>query len=212
MSLFITGIETVQLPFKIENVLDENERLIATTKPVDGWLFHPDDKLWIPFGLLFFLGGSIPISILLFASLFFLFSIESSIKSAFFCLVMTLIPMPHLVIGFYLSIGSRFFDRKTRKTTKYYLTNRRLVIISGKLGNEMKTYPLASVQTMTFDIDYGDVGSIAFENLRIAVGTRLNSKGRELGIIPNYFQPMVRHIPNVSETFQLIQDIKSGKL
>ncbi len=77
-------------------------------------------------------------------------------------LPMALFGIPFVLIGLYLIVGRFFFDAYRRKHTFYGLTDRRVIIVSGRLRQKVTSLPRESLLEVTLSEHVGGRGTIVF--------------------------------------------------
>ncbi len=150
-----TGLE-------IEKHLLKDERTIWSAPPVRKYflkyLLSHDPMRFMGYYLFFFGLGFMILGIF-----FVIFaSPKSAPKEEPPGIIFTLLGVPFVGIGYALSFGGRRRAVKQFAKTKYYLTNRRAVIITGTQGQTMITVDLKSIPQVSLSVVSGSVGNIVF--------------------------------------------------
>ncbi len=116
-------------------------------RPKAGIRFRPQDAFLIPFSLLW--GG------------FALFW-ETTVLVGGAPIFFGVWGIPFVLLGLYMIAGRFIVDARARSRTYYGLTNRRVILISGTSGRQMKSLLLSAVGDTTVD-EHGDgSGTITF--------------------------------------------------
>ncbi len=111
------------------------ERLLWAGRPKQGLAFRGWDVLYVPFGGLLLVGGSI-----------FIVLAISETGDPFLALFLSL----WLLAAAYMAVGRFFVDARRRASTWYAVTNMRALIISGKELGRVQSVNLRSLQEITF--------------------------------------------------------------
>lgn len=77
-------------------------------------------------------------------------------------IIFILFAIPIVAIGYALSFGGKRRIVKQFEKTKYYLTNKRAIIITGAQGQTMITIDLKSIPQISLSLVRGSVGNVVF--------------------------------------------------
>jgi len=124
------------------------ERLLWAGRPKQGLAFRGWDVLYVPFGGLLLVGGSI-----------FIVLAISETGDPFLALFLSL----WLLAAAYMAVGRFFVDARRRASTYYAVTSMRALIISGKELGRVQSVNLRSLQEITFTRRADNTGTIEFD-------------------------------------------------
>ncbi len=130
---------------KITPHLSPGERVLWTGRPKTGLALRPGDISAIPFTIVWF--GFL---------LFFLwkaFEAGAPVQA-----VVTLIIF--MLVGFYVLLGRFFLDARNRARTYYGLTEQRVMIASGRTGQELTSVSLNTLQDISITTKGDGTGTI----------------------------------------------------
>ncbi|WP_158628761.1 PH domain-containing protein [Dyella choica] len=127
--------------------LGREERLLWSSMPLQGLRLRTSDAVAIPFSLLW--GGF---------AFFWEYSAVTSHAPFFFMLW----GVPFVLMGLYITVGRFFVDGYLRTRTYYGVTDRRVIIISGFSGKEVKSLNLSGLNDISLKEQPDRSGSITF--------------------------------------------------
>lgn len=123
--------------------LGRDEQLLWSGRPQQGIMFRTSDLFMIPFSLLW--GG--------FACFW---TLGASVSGGCF----GLFGLPFVMIGMYMVFGRFLADSARRSNTTYALTSERIVIVTGLLGQQIKSLNLRTLADITLDAKDSGRGTI----------------------------------------------------
>jgi hypothetical protein len=167
----------------IEWLLAGDERLLWRGKPPTGLLLRPSDGYLIPFSLRW-CGFA----------LFWEWSVVKSNGPFFF----KLWGLAFVAVGLYLVVGRFVVDALLRDKTVYAVTSQRVIILSGLLRPEVKSFDLRNLGEISLTLSAGERGTIAF-------GTPLVSN-RKLFWPSDDGRPKLEMIERVGRVYDLIRN------
>ena len=162
--------------------LARDEQLLWSGVPRQGLIVSPQDTFLIPFSLLW--AGF---------TVFWEVSVLASGGSRFFALW----GIPFVAMGFYITIGRFFVDRRRRARTSYALTSHRIVIRS---GNSVQSLSLATLTDVSVTERSNRTGTLTFGAVPFPMSVLAGSgwpgvKG----------PPMFEQIPEARRVFEQIR-------
>ena len=125
----------VELEMAARSYLSRDEKLLWSGQPRGGIQFRGSDIFMIPFSLMW--GGF---------AFFWEFSVTRTGAPTFF----TLWGVPFVLMGAYIIFGRFLADAWMRAKTQYFLTDQRVLIVSGILSSSVKSLPLRTLADFTF--------------------------------------------------------------
>lgn len=172
--------------------LTRNEKLLWSGQPRGGIKLRAADALMIPFSIMW--GGF---------AVFWEMSVLKQGAPGFFALW----GIPFVLIGVYLIVGRFFVDAWQRARTYYALTNQRAIIVSGLVGQKVKSLPLRAMSDITLSERADGSGSIALGPASGPYGWMAGSGW--LGM-SRYLPPTFEMIENVRHVHTLLRDAQSS--
>lgn len=145
----------VELEMAARGYLSRDEKLLWSGQPRGGIQFRGSDLLMIPFSLMW--GGF---------AFFWEFSVTNSGAPTFF----SLWGVPFVLIGTYMIVGRFFADAWMRSKTQYFLTDQRVLIVSGIFSSSAKSLPLRSLPDFTFSERGDGSGTITLGSSNLPFG------------------------------------------
>ena len=119
---------------EIRTYLSPGEKLVWAGKPKSGIVFRSSDIFLIPFSILW---------------CGFAIFWESSVIATRAPFFFKLWGIPFVLAGLYITIGRFFWDARKRAKTIYGITNDRIIIRTGVLGQEIKSLNIQSLSDVT---------------------------------------------------------------
>ena len=172
--------------------LARNEKLLWSGQPRGGIKLRAADALMIPFSLMW--GGF---------AIFWEMSVLKQGAPGFFALW----GIPFVLVGLYLIVGRLFVDAWQRSRTHYALTNERAIIVSGLLGQKVKSLPLRTMSDITLTERPDGSGSIALGSASGPYGWMAGSGWPGMG---RYQPPTFEMIENVRQVHTLLRDAQTS--
>jgi hypothetical protein len=133
--------------YQIQGQLAPGERLIWTGRPRGGIQFQASDAYRIPLSLMF-VGVSLFWEVLAFAW-------GGDV-------IFALTGVPFLLFGLYMNFGRFPLDARRRNRTYYALTDRRVIIVSGLVSQEVQSLSLRNLPNLVLDAKPDGSGTITF--------------------------------------------------
>lgn len=163
----------------------QNEQVKWDGQPYSGLLLRPIDVALIPFSL-FWAGFAV----------FWNWGVWNSEAPISF----RLFGLPFLIIGFYVVFGRFFADIFLRRKTRYFVTNRR-ILLTKSVGRSVKSLDIKRLPGLELDERSDGSGTIRFG----AAGGWLT--GGQFGIWQPSLDPVLQftRIPNVRSVYEIIQ-------
>ena len=138
------------MDFELENDLRKEltggEKLLWTGRPKAGFVLRSADVFLIPFSL-FWCGFA----------LFWEFGVIATGAPFFF----KIWGIPFVLVGLYMTIGRFFVDSIRRKNTTYGITDNRVIIKSGIISKEIKSFNIRTISDLTFKEKTDGSGTIS---------------------------------------------------
>jgi hypothetical protein len=188
---------------QLESSLESSEHLLWSGAPVTGIRFTMFDWFMIPFSLVW---GGFAIVWEFFAITAFIDSLEESFD--LFVLIFPLFGIPFVIIGAYMMVGRFIADARQRERTFYGITDRNVIIITGKEQN-IRVLPLVSLQDVMVKERRDGSGTILLEsplaNLALDDNTSSSKTKR-----PE--PPAITLIPNVMVAYDVLLEARRKKL
>lgn len=131
---------------RIAAQLERGERILWTGAPRQGFLLRRSALLQVPFALLW-TGFAI------------LWEVDALRMGPIFFQVFG---VPFVLVGLYFVFGRFLVDIRTRARTAYGLTDRRIVIVSGKTSRSVRMLPLRTLSELTLEVGANGCGTITF--------------------------------------------------
>jgi PH (Pleckstrin Homology) domain-containing protein len=172
--------------------LGRNEKLLWSGQPRGGIKLRAADALMIPFSVMW--GGF---------AIFWEMSVLKQGAPGFFALW----GIPFVLVGLYLIVGRFFVDAWQRSRTYYALTNERAIIVSGLLGQKVKSLPLRTMSDITLTERPDGSGSIALGPASGPYGWMTESGWPGMG---RYQPPTFEMIENVRQVHTLLRDAQTS--
>jgi hypothetical protein len=147
----------VELEMAARGYLSRDEKLLWSGQPRGGIQFRGSDIFAIPFSLMW--GGF---------AFFWEFSVTRIGTGA--PTIFTLWGIPFVLMGLYLIIGRFFVDAWMRSKTQYFLTDQRVLIVSGILSSSAKSLPLRSLPDFTLSERSDGSGTITLGSSNLPFG------------------------------------------
>jgi hypothetical protein len=188
---------------QLESALESSEHLLWSGAPVTGIRFTIFDWFMIPFSLVW---GGFAIVWEFLAITAFIDSLEESLD--LFVLIFPLFGIPFVIIGAYMMVGRFIADARQRERTYYGITDRNVIIITGKEQN-IRVLPLASLQEVMMKERRDGSGTIMLESplAGIALDESTNSsKTKKLE------PPAISMVPNVKGVYNVLLEARRKKL
>ncbi|MFK7784851.1 MAG: hypothetical protein AB8B56_07040 [Crocinitomicaceae bacterium] len=140
---------------QLTSELNRNERLIWAGVPKRGFQFNSEDKVIIPFSVIW--------------CAFVTFWIYAALESSF---IFALFGIPFALVGLYLLFGRFFFDRIVRSNTVYGLSNERVLMKVGFNGSITNSFLLKEFDTIDL-IEHDDgTGTIEFMTMKAFISRK----------------------------------------
>ena len=181
--------------------LAPGERLLWAGRPQAWKLFVPGDWYLVPFSIFFGLFSVIPFAV----EFGRLVSGAQDHGSPPFVSIFTLVIVGlFAVIGFYLMIGRLIVKVITKKRTRYAVTDRRVLVLSGLFAVKDNSLFLDPLSLLGKRVRRNGTGSILFGDVSAAVGMYLNTG---LDFASAFFGPpplAFYDIPHADDVFRLI--------
>ncbi len=158
------------------------EEVVWSGAPGKGIKFQSADLVIVPFSLLW--------------ALFVIFWEATAIRGrapAFFALW----GIPFVLIGAYITVGRFFFDSYLRSRSRYFLTNRRALIVTTWPTRRLRSVNLASLQEIGLTESRDGAGTLIFGSQTFA--TRRTPRS-----------PRFEWIDNVHHVYQVAVAVQSG--
>ena len=165
------------------------ERVAWEGRPYSGLVLRPIEAFLIPFSLLW--GG-------------FAVFWNASVWTTGADLSFKLFGLPFLIAGLYVTVGRFLVDMRIRKTTAYFVTNKRVLIARGP---KLKSLDIRRLPSLEFDERSDGSGTIRF-----GASNGWLSGANNFGIWQPTFDPTPQFIrvPNVRSLYELIQKQSDG--
>jgi hypothetical protein len=179
----------LELQNELQQELGRDEKLLWTGKPNSGVIFQAYDLFLIPFSL--FWCGIIIVT--------FFSAIQKS-SNAFSLLFMT----PFLAAGIYLLIGRFLLDARRRKNTIYGITESRIILKSGIVVRNIKSFNIKALSDFTLREKRDGTGSILIGPMEPR-NMLFNSMGGWPGVSRS---PSLESIEDVRKIYNLIFEIQ----
>jgi hypothetical protein len=172
---------------KLQQELEHGERLLWTGQPRRGLMLRPSDRYLIPFSLLW--GGF---------SIFWEWSVIQMGAPWFFVLFGAVF----VLFGLHFIVGRFFVDAWQRARTFYGVTDRRVLIISGRSTQETTSLDLESLPDLSLSERYDGEGTISFGRDYPPYGwfQFSNWPGTK-----GYWTPRFEGVKNVRQVYELIR-------
>ena len=144
-------------------ILQEDETLIWSGDPQQGFIFRRSEILFTPLALLLtvmasiweFIAASQLISVLQYNDL--------PLWIPVVLVFMVCTALPFVLLGLFLLVGRFFYDRRRRACTHYALTNRRVIILSGLFKKQQtRSIILNDIKNLSLNQHNNHTGSIHF--------------------------------------------------
>lgn len=142
------------LSSQLQSALDPSEHILWSGAPVTGVRFSLFDWFMIPFSLFWF-GFSVVWEVLAISA--FIESLQDSFD--LFVLIFPIFGIPFVIIGYQMLIGRFFSDARNRERTYYGITDRNVIIVTGKEQN-IHVLPVASLPVVHLSERRNGIGSI----------------------------------------------------
>jgi PH (Pleckstrin Homology) domain-containing protein len=171
------------LDYDIENelrpLLTSGEKLTWTGKPKKGILLRGSDAFLIPFSLLWCGFAIFWESTVVFTNAPFFFKLWG---------------IPFVAIGLYITIGRFFIDAKKRAGTVYGLTEDRVIIKSGLISKDVKSFYIKALPNISYSQKADGSGTIT-----------LGTQDPRYAMMQGMEWPGVKQPPRL----ELIEDVKT---
>ena len=167
------------LESELTTSLSSGEKLLWTGKPKKGIIFRTSDIFFIPFSILW--GG------------FAIFWEKSAIGGGAPALF-GLFGIPFVLAGLYMIFGRFFVDAIKRANTVYGITQDRIIIKSGIIGNSIISLNIKTLQDIVFNQKGDNTGTITFGAFNFPYN-----------MMQGFEWPGVKQPPRL----ELIEDVKS---
>jgi hypothetical protein len=163
----------------LQQELLHNEKLLWTGQPKTGVIFRTIDIFLIPFSLFWFGGVCTMLFVIPFPG--------------------TVIAIPFVLIGLYVTVGRFIFDIKTRSQTFYGITQNRVIIKSGIFKNTVDSINIRTIQKLSIKEKSDGSGTIklADEVFPFSGFAAAGWPGRKM-------VPQLEAIPNVRKVYNII--------
>jgi hypothetical protein len=181
---------------QLESSLESSEHLLWSGAPVTGIRFTMFDWFMIPFSILW---GGFSIVWEVLAISIFIDSLQESFDP--FVLIFPIFGIPFVIIGAYMMVGRFIADARARERTFYGITDRNVIIITGKEQN-IRVLPLTSLQDVMVKERRDGSGTIMLESpfANIALDDSTSSSRTKR---PE--PPAITMIPNVMMAYEVLQ-------
>jgi hypothetical protein len=143
---------TMPLPDSIESYIQPGERVLWRGRPVEGLRLRPSDAFLIPFSMLW--GG--------FAIAWECMALFAAPKGTAIAYLFPVWGIPFVLVGLYMIVGRFFDDAWLRSKTDYVVTDRRILILTGRWTRRLVSLDLRNLPPMTLTSRSNGLGSIAF--------------------------------------------------
>ena len=166
-------------------VIQAHERLLWSGRPRQGLMFRAEDAYAVPFNMLWLA-----------------FAIFWTLGAATASLVFALFGLPFVAIGIHGFIGRFAIDARRRRRTEYGLTDRRVLIRSGKTNTEIRSLPLSTLGDVSVRQHRNSRATITFGAFPSPDGMPASRSPRRGGVVA----PAFEQIENGAAVYdQLIQ-------
>jgi hypothetical protein len=163
------------------------ERIVWEGSPYSGLVLRPIEAFLIPFSLLW--GG-------------FTVFWNAGVWTTGADLLFKLFGLPFLIAGLYITVGRFLIDMHIRKSTTYFVTNRRVLIARGQTGLKLKSLDIKRLPSLELDERSDGSGSIRF-----GPSSGWFNGASSFGMWQPTFDPTPQFIrvPRVRSVYELIQ-------
>lgn len=179
----------------LQEELQASERLMWSGKPNPAILLTKADIFLIPFSFLWF-GFFLSVAGDIFTSI-------DKMPFPFF-----LFPFFFLIVGSYISIGRFVYKYFRKKKTYYFLTDKRVIIITDFLGKNIQAAFLKEIPTINKSVNGKGMGSLVFGNQNMQAAMYGNTGMELFGAFNTNPIPAFYDIPNVQEVYKKVSDLK----
>jgi hypothetical protein len=124
-----------------------DERIVWESRPYAGIILRPIDVFLIPFSIAW-------------AGFALFWNISAGASGA--GLPFQLFGLPFLVAGLYATVGRFLLDILIRKNTRYFVTNKRILITSGTNGSKLKSLDITRLPSLELDERRDGSGTLRF--------------------------------------------------
>jgi hypothetical protein len=108
-----------------------------------------------------------------------------------------------VLVGLYITVGRFFIDARERSRTVYAVTDERVLIVSGKDGNHVRSLDLRTLSNVSLQRNMQGVGTITFGPEHPAY---VRSAGGMQGWPGAYTTPRFERIPDAKTVYDLIRE------
>jgi hypothetical protein len=184
---------------QLESALESSEHLLWSGAPVTGIRFTLFDWFMIPFSIVW---GGFSIVWEVVAISAFVDSLEGSFDP--FVLIFPIFGIPFVIIGAYMMVGRFIADARERERTYYGITDRNVIIITGKEQN-IRVLPLASLQEVMVRERRDGSGTIMLES---PLATLALDDDTSSSKTKKPEPPAITMIPNVRVAYEVLLEAR----
>jgi hypothetical protein len=186
---------------QLESALESSEHLLWSGAPVTGIRFTMFDWFMIPFSIAW---GGFAIIWEVLAISAFIDSLEESFD--LFVLIFPIFGIPFVIIGAYMMVGRFIADARERERTYYGITDRNVIIITGKEQN-IRVLPLASLHDVMMKARRDGSGTIMLESPLAGLPQHDNARSSKT---KKPEPPAITMIPNVKVAYDVLQRARAS--
>jgi hypothetical protein len=175
--------------------IEPGEVLIWSGKPQRGILFRSIDILMVPFSVFW----------CVFAIIWEYTAISSALKqgagpTAF---ILPLLGIPFVLLALYFVFGRFIMDARRREKTRYGVTDRRVIIVSGLFGKRVKSLNLGTLTDVSLSERPDGKGTISFGQKKPLTWLYGGGIYPVMGYLPKF-----ERVDNAGDVYKLIKEAR----